>query len=131
VSIQILSPRTGVRLPQGVLDVFGFLVRAQNPSARNGVAKRRRRGILLRMSTVARTTTRANSKTAQQFRDRMARLMKERGVTQVELAEAIGTKDPNISRILSGQEGVTLDRAERIAVALGVDVAEMLTSPQR
>lgn len=71
-------------------------------------------------------TSRAQSKTAAFFRARMADLMRQRELTQMELAELAGTSHSGISRILSGEEAVTLDRGERIAGALGVALSQML-----
>lgn len=71
-------------------------------------------------------TTRAQSKTAAFFRAKMAELMRQRELTQLELAELAGTSHSGISRILSGGEAVTLDRGERIARALGVALSQML-----
>lgn len=43
-------------------------------------------------------------KPADVFRKNVARILFERSMTQAELALLIGTKSPNISRILSGQD---------------------------
>lgn len=65
------------------------------------------------------------------FRERLAELLIEQGVSMSELARRIGTAQPNISRIIHGQEKVTLERAERIAKALGVSLVEILEEPQK
>jgi len=47
----------------------------------------------------------------------------EAGMSQQELANRIGTKKPNISRIESGQQNISVDTMLRIASALGKDVS--------
>jgi transcriptional regulator with XRE-family HTH domain len=54
------------------------------------------------------------------------RIRKERGITQTELAESLGTKQPSISRVLRGEEDITLTRAEAWAAALGVSLADLV-----
>ena len=61
----------------------------------------------------------------------LERIRTERGLTQVQLAEKLGTTQGNISRLLSGGEEVTLSRCEKIAEALGIEVAELVTAPNR
>lgn len=59
------------------------------------------------------------------FRRNVRRVMDERGINITELAEKIGTSRPAMSRILSGIDGVTIDRAERIAKALKQRLADL------
>lgn len=61
------------------------------------------------------------------FRANVQFLLDERGMSQRDLAAAVGVKPPTLSTILRGKEGVTLDRAERIAEALGVPLSALLT----
>lgn len=49
----------------------------------------------------------------------IARLRIERGLTQAQLAELVGTKQPAIARLESGQTKPSLDFLERLAEALG------------
>lgn len=63
---------------------------------------------------------------AERFRKNVRRLMDDRELTITELAEAVGTSRPGLSRILSGQDGVTLERAERIAKALKISLPDLL-----
>lgn len=63
---------------------------------------------------------------AEIFRTNVRNVMDERGLKIAELARAIGTARPSMSRILSGKERVTLDRAERIAHELRVELADLL-----
>lgn len=51
----------------------------------------------------------------------------ESGVSQQELANRIGTHKPNISRIESGQQNISLDTMLKIASALNKDVSFSLT----
>lgn len=53
--------------------------------------------------------------------------MKDRGVTQVELAAAVGVAEPAISRALSGRQNLTLDTIQRYIDALGA-VARLVVS---
>lgn len=55
------------------------------------------------------------------------RIMDERELTITEVAEEAGTSRPGLSRILSGEDGVTITRAERIAFVLDVKLTELLT----
>lgn len=57
------------------------------------------------------------------------RIRKERGMTQADLAELLGTTQGSISRLLSGAEDVTLTRLERIAEKLGVSRSELIEDP--
>lgn len=68
---------------------------------------------------------------AEVFRERVLELLKEQGVSISELARRVGTSQSGMSRILNGHEGVGLDRAERIADALGTSLAEILQEPQK
>lgn len=52
--------------------------------------------------------------------------MDESNITITELAERVGTSRSAMSCILSGRDGVTLERAERIAKSLGVSLSEIL-----
>ncbi len=49
----------------------------------------------------------------------VARLRIEQGLTQAELAERVGTKQPNIARLESGKRDPGLDLLRRVATALG------------
>ena len=56
---------------------------------------------------------------------RIKELLKEKGVTQKELAKRMGISDGAVSQILGGQYSPKLDTLQRIAQALEVDVAEL------
>ena len=53
-------------------------------------------------------------------------LRKERGLTQAELAEIIGTKQSAIARVEKEEGSSTIATLEKIADALGVTVVELL-----
>ncbi len=65
-------------------------------------------------------------KAAEIFRRNVRLIIDEKGETINHLAIAVGTSRPAMSRILSGIDGVTLDRAERIARALEIPLASLL-----
>lgn len=53
---------------------------------------------------------------------RIAELRKERGISQTQLANAIGMKQPNLANIEAGRFSTTIDVLERIAKALDVKI---------
>ena len=55
----------------------------------------------------------------------------EAGISQQELASRIGTKKPNISRIESGQQNISLDTMLKIAAALNKEGSFDLKEPAR
>jgi len=57
--------------------------------------------------------------------------IKANGMTVSAAAEAAGIDPGNFSRILNGKERVTLDRAERIANALGATLSVKLKKSQK
>lgn len=54
--------------------------------------------------------------------ERIKQLRQERGITQTQLAEMIGIKQPSLARIESGRHTIRLDILERICEALGVSL---------
>lgn len=62
----------------------------------------------------------------QSLRDNIRSVLAERGMLQKELAERCGIAASNLNRILNGKEKVTIQRAEKIAKALGVTLSELL-----
>ena len=54
-------------------------------------------------------------------------LRHERGWTQKELAERVGTKQANISRLENGLLNPSIDMLQRVAKALGADLTVTLT----
>ncbi|MBD2705580.1 helix-turn-helix transcriptional regulator [Spirosoma sp. BT702] len=51
---------------------------------------------------------------------------KAAGMTQTELGELAGMKQPNIAALEKGKGNLSLDQLEKIAVALGKDVKVLL-----
>lgn len=64
------------------------------------------------------------------FRTNLRRVMAEKGVTQEQLAERLGTKHPAISRILNGHRCPKLEACEKIADAIGVSLSDLLKNPK-
>ncbi len=60
-----------------------------------------------------------NSSTMEDFSNKLRQAIDESGLTLRAAAAKIGMDHGNLSRILSGKEGVTLERAEHIAKKLG------------
>lgn len=81
--------------------------------------------------------TRARQRLAQRVGGRvggLAALRLKRGLSQKQLADAIGTSQPHIARIESGRPNVMLATANQLAVALGVtlnDINEALGFDRR
>lgn len=69
----------------------------------------------------------AQSDAMRQLQKNLALLLRSRSMTQRDLAERTSIRQANISRILSGKENVTLDRAERLAKAFDLSLPEMLS----
>ncbi len=68
---------------------------------------------------------------AESFRKNVARMLVERGMTINELALLSESSRPTISRVLSGKEQVTLERAGRIAKALHSDLSELISTKSK
>ncbi len=60
---------------------------------------------------------------------RIRELRKQAGMTQAQLAQAVGVGQSDISRIESGQRQVTVPQLCAIAMALKVHPAELLPMP--
>ena len=58
--------------------------------------------------------------------ERIKELMREKGVTGVQLAEVAGVSEPMIGYIIRGLRGTTVDVLVRIARHLGVTVDELI-----
>ncbi len=57
------------------------------------------------------------------------RIRRERGLTQCDLANLLGTKQTNISRLLRGEENPTIERLEEIVEALGCTLHVQIDEP--
>lgn len=74
---------------------------------------------------------RARVRLSQALRGRaspLAVLRLQRGWSQKQLAEAIGTSQPHIARIENGRDNVLLGTANQLALALGVSLEEINTA---
>lgn len=60
----------------------------------------------------------------------LARIRKDKHLTQIALAERAGVKQATISRIEKGVNNPSLEVAEKIAQALGVNVVELFGLPE-
>jgi len=63
---------------------------------------------------------------ADAFRENIKTLLRERDMSISALGRAAGVPQSSMSKILSGHESVTLQRADRIAIALGVRLGALL-----
>lgn len=61
---------------------------------------------------------------------RAADIRKSKGLSQTELAEAVGVEQPTISRFERGSDSVTLGLVRRVAAALDVPVYELFSDQQ-
>lgn len=61
---------------------------------------------------------------------RLRALRQERGLSQVELAEKLGTYQTTVSAIERGARGLTLHQAIKLARAIGASPDDLLGSPQ-
>jgi transcriptional regulator with XRE-family HTH domain len=65
------------------------------------------------------------------FAGNVRRLRLERNLTQELLAEGAGLHPNYISSVERGQRNISIGNIERIACALGVSMAELLTEPEK
>lgn len=72
-----------------------------------------------------------SSTASELFRKNLKTAIRERGTTQSKLAEAVGTSESAISNIISGSQGVTIERADKIAKALDFTLSELLEEKLR
>lgn len=61
------------------------------------------------------------------FANNLRRLLKDRGVTQRELATRVGTSEQRISDLLNRETNTTLETIEAIANALKVDPGDLIS----
>lgn len=66
-----------------------------------------------------------------EFCEQIKAFIKSHGMTLKQAADTVGIDAGNFSRILNGKERVTLDRAERIATALGATLSIKLKKSQK
>lgn len=71
------------------------------------------------------------SDSMKQFAEQIKAIIEAQGITLTAAAALIGMDRGNLSRILNGKERVTLDRAERIANALGATICVKVKKTQK
>ncbi len=59
----------------------------------------------------------------------LVRLRKDKGLTQVDLADRAGVAQPTISRLESGDDSATLSALKLIANGLGVQISDLFSEP--
>ena len=64
--------------------------------------------------------------TAEQIRERIAEAIRQSGMTQTELADKVGIKQPTIGQYLSGRAMPSLDTFANLCKALDVDTNYIL-----
>ncbi|MFN0195769.1 MAG: transcriptional regulator [Planctomycetaceae bacterium] len=65
------------------------------------------------------------------FVENLLVIMSKQKLTQARVAELTGVPVSNLNRIIKGKERITVDRAERIAHALGKDIQEFFKIPRQ
>lgn len=68
-----------------------------------------------------------NARVMKIFIENIRHTLQLKGITQKQLADSLGVSAPAISSIMRGKEGVTIDRAAKIANALGVPLADLFS----
>lgn len=63
------------------------------------------------------------------FRANLRTAMRNRGISQRELASRVDGGYTHLNRILTGKSDVTLSSADRLADAIGVPLCDLLSSP--
>jgi len=67
---------------------------------------------------------------SENFRRNLRIAMQSRGMTQKQVADAAGTQDPYVNRVLQGNTQPLMDQAERLAKAVGYPLAALLGNPE-
>jgi ribosome-binding protein aMBF1 (putative translation factor) len=73
---------------------------------------------------------RGRTRTTHEIGATIRKLREARGITQEQLADAVGMMRGNISRIEAAKHRPTLETIERIAKALKVSVVELIVPPR-
>jgi len=60
------------------------------------------------------------------FSNNVLSVLQDRGLTIQDLAERCEMDRSNLSKVLRAKEGCTLDRAEKIAIALGIPLSKLV-----
>jgi transcriptional regulator with XRE-family HTH domain len=65
------------------------------------------------------------------FGDNMRRLRREQGISQEKLADLAGLHRTYVGSVERGERNISIDNMERLAIALGVTVADLVSEPRR
>jgi ribosome-binding protein aMBF1 (putative translation factor) len=108
-----------------ISNVAGRVQRTSNPLSPRGVASFSAEGFV---DTVAAEGNMGDMilQATSKFRLRLRNEMQLQGVSQRELAKRAGTSYAGINRILQGKQDPTLELADRLADALGMELAKFL-----
>lgn len=68
----------------------------------------------------------ASAPASEIFRYNVRMIMASKNLTISAVAAAVGTSQSSLSNVLAGKEGVSFNRAERIAKHLGYELAAMI-----
>jgi len=72
-----------------------------------------------------------SSSASELFRRNVRTVLEERGMSIAELANVTKSSRPGLSRVLSGDDGITIERADKIAKALDFTLSELLEEKLR
>lgn len=62
------------------------------------------------------------------FRENVRRHLREKGISQVELAERTGIPQPHLSALINGRREPRISTMEKVASAIGESLASLLIS---
>ncbi len=62
---------------------------------------------------------------------RIKEILKEKKITAISLAEAVGMAQPSMSNIVNGKVMPSVETLEKVAVALGVPFTDLFEQPQQ
>lgn len=66
------------------------------------------------------------SRSLEAFRENLADEIERREIVLQTMADELGMSRPGLSRVIHGHDGITIERAERIADYLGVPLTRLL-----
>lgn len=62
---------------------------------------------------------------------KILRLLREKSISQVQLAETMGVSPQHINKILKGRENLTLETIGKLEVALGIELVTIIKSDEK
>lgn len=69
-------------------------------------------------------------KNTKQMLENIEKWRKKRGLTQKQIADAIGIEEPSVSRLISGVNNINLKRLQEIADLFNISVVKLLSDPE-